>query len=194
MTDPGPIITVEAPIAAEPLAAPADPVLRVLAGIGGVTILALGALVSLGAALVGALGVWFASLIAKRRRLPLSRLMSWVGAIAATAIALLIAGGVVFAKLPEGAIDEFRATIDSVQAAQASPSGATREQADSARQQNPGAQTGMVIGGLIGGYIVLMMLSALYGSIGWVGALLLVFAFRGAWLGGPAQRRIEIDA
>lgn len=191
MNEPDPIITVDAPLATEPPAPPAAPVLRILAGLGGVTILVLGAMISLGGALVGALGVWFASLVAKRRRRPLSRLMAWVGAIATTAVALLIAGGVAFAKLPEGTIDEFKATIDSVQAAQAPPSGMTREQIDSARtilQENPAARSGMVIGGLIGGYIVLMMLSAFYGSIGWVGALLLVFAFRGAWLGRPATR------
>ena len=191
MTDPGPVKTVDAPIASEAVPPPTSSALRILAGVAGVTVLTLGAVISLGGALVGAIGVWLASLIAKRRRRPLSRLMAWAGAVATTAIALLVAGGVLFAKLPEGALDEIKSAIDSVQKAHAPPPGMSRDAADSARialQQDPATTTGMLIGGIIGGYFVLMMLSAFYGSIGWVGALLLMFAFTGAWLRRPAAR------
>jgi hypothetical protein len=191
MTDRGPVITVDAPIAADAPAPGASVAPRIAAGVAGIVVLLLGALISLGGALIGALGVLFASLVAKRRRLPLSRLMAWVGAVATTAVAILIAGSVFFTTMPEGTFAEFMSTVDSVQKAQAPPPGVSQESADSLRialQEDRAVQTGMVIGGVIGGYIALMFLSAFYGSIGWVGALLLVFAFTGRWLGRSTRK------
>jgi hypothetical protein len=186
MTLPNTVITVDAPVATEPPAPPASPVLRIIAGLAGVMVLVLGAMISVGGALVGALGVWFAALVAKRRGRQLTRLMTWIGAISTTAVAILIAGGVLFANMPEGTFDEIRATIDSVQKAQAPPPGVAQDATDSARvafNQGPASGAVLLIGGLIGGWFALMIFASIYGSIGWLGALLLVFALTGSWLG-----------
>jgi hypothetical protein len=183
MTEPRPLITVDAPIATEAGAATSSSVSRVLAALAGITVLLVGALVTLGGALAGALGVWFATMIAKRRGQALSRLMAWVGAVATTAVAALIVGGVLLAKAPDGTITNFTAMIDSVQKAQAPTAGISpADSANIARVTKPA----MAIGGLIGGYIVLMMLATIYGSVGWSGAMLLVYAGTGAWLGRRA--------
>jgi hypothetical protein len=186
MTEPGAPFTVDAPIGAAPSPPPGEPVARVFAVIGGALVLLVGGLFSLGGVLVGALGVGIGFLVAGQRGRPLTRLASWIYAVVTTGIVLVVAGALLYTKLPPEVVDQFKAAMDSASAAQRSMTPAA-DSGGADAGQGPAAGPVKAIATFVGLYLAASIIALLYGTIGWGGTLLLRFGVTGRWIPTKGQ-------
>lgn len=185
--------TYESNSSTTPSAMPArgDPFLRILlrlvSGLGGVLILAGGAMLTLGTALAAPCGVFVARRLARRKGHQLSPIASWVGASAASSIALTIIMGIGAMLLPPGTLGQIESESA---AARAEPSARPPEWVTRVfpqATQRPDPVTERVINsraftlyfGLLGLAIAFLFLGTIAGTVGWIGFQLLVFALRG---------------
>jgi len=165
---------------------------QIIAGVGGTLALAVAARYTFGGALIAASGMAIAGLIARRRRRPLSRPGSWVGAVAAVAVALvlLVGGGLTMA--PKGTLSGIKRAMDTTKVEQKPPPAWLERLAPgaAARANRPPIQLGegfeiwaLVMGSLIG----IGMLAGFVGSVGWVASLPLAYAITGHWIGAKPE-------
>jgi hypothetical protein len=173
-------------------------VARLAVGVIGAVALIVAAVCTLGAALGAAVGMLAARSMARGRRRPLTRRSSWVGAVAAAGLSLLVAGGLVVVSLPSSTRSQFARTLDSasVESNKAPPPAwaeriAPGSHATSRAQQTvlgPGITKAIGIwGAAMGTMLVLVFFSVIFGTAGWIAGLLLAFACTGRWIsgGGP---------
>jgi hypothetical protein len=168
--------------------------IRVLAVLAGLTGLLVVGVFTLGLALVGALGVWVAAFVQRRRGQPSTRGTSWLGAAGLTSLAVagLMAFG--FSRLPPGFYEQTQRTAIEQQRHPsefsrrigriipgAVPDSATQARAEAVTRSKPVLWWGMAMGFLLG----CTFLGALIGSAAWAPTVLLLYGATGRW---PARR------
>lgn len=160
-------------------------VLRVLSGIAGVIVLLASGLFTLGSALAAPLGMFVALRRARRKGRPLTRGASWFSAIIASMLTLFVGLLVLFAFVPAKAWEEMQKGATEAQVARdtANAPAWTKSmrsaQSDSLANKlatNPGF---FMVTFAIGIGFTCIFLGAIGGTTGWVGAVLLRFAFWG---------------
>ncbi len=156
--------------------------------IGGILVLALGMVVSLGMVLVGWLGMWIVHQSWRARGKFLSRGGRWVAASASVAVlgVLLFTLGAVLVG-PSGLRTMQKANDSAVAANANKPPPAWLERiAPGASKRKPTAPPSPLVNTLFmvwGMGFVIVLLSAVYGSLAWAGAMLVGFGIRGYWPG-----------
>lgn len=171
---------------------------RALPAVAGVLTLVVGAIFTLGGALLAALGVWIAWLIARGRGKTLSLGMSWIAAVAPVALVLVAFGGWMVTKAPPGTMARIEHATDSAQANPPPPPrwleriapGSTARA--NARRASGGAAFG-VWALVVGTVIVTGMFSGFIGSVGWLGVLLLAYGINGRWIGAEPRQPLLGD-
>jgi hypothetical protein len=162
-------------------------VLRIVSGFGGVVILLISALVTFGASLAAPVGVFVALRRARRRERPFTRLVSWLSAVLASIIMLVLGLLVLAAVLPESAWQEMQKGAPEAQVARdtvRSPAWMTKlfprtAQADSVANKLANSSGAFVVGMVLGVVFVCVVFGAIGGSAGWLASVLLRYAFWG---------------
>lgn len=170
------------------LDSPAGP--RIVAGIGGAAAAVGSALVSFGVSLVAVTAVCIGWLIARKRGRPFTRGVSWLVGVGAIAALILIVVGAYATQLPSTVYRDVGRSLDSAQAAPppAMPEWLRRVTPPNAQQQTP--LTNAVIKsraftiwtGVMGVSLVVGLIAAYAGTLGWGASLLLLYAATGRWL------------
>ena len=168
---------------------PAGGLARGVAGLAGIAVLVLGAVISLGVVPLGAIGAWLARRVLRRGVEP-GPGIRWFASTAMVGLATLAAGAFMFASLPSGTMARAKTAVDSAQAAPPPPPPAWMDRvfpgasARAARQPRVPAKVApalMVWGVAMAGTMMVLF----YGTLGWLGGLLLSFARRGRWPAVP---------
>ena len=163
-------------------------VLRIVSGIGGVAVLLVSALFSLGASLGAPIGVFVAHRRARNTGRPVTRTASWLSAILASTI-LLVVGLIalmflappnVWQEIQKGA-DEARAAQDTVH----TPAWVTKAfprtaQSDSVAKHVTTTPGFFLVTFAVGVLFTCVFFGALGGTAGWLASELLRYAFWGA--------------
>jgi len=170
----------------------AGPVARTFAGLAGLVVLGLGTLVTLGGALVGALGVGIAYWFVRRRGQRATLTKTWIGAAATSAVAIALVIAVATSLTPSGTLTKAMAEAsDSVK--NAPPRNQPEWLRRMADRNPPNAAVDSQVKNLTGstafmGYMMVMvmglasmMLGVMTGTVGWAGMTLLLFGVRGYW-------------
>ena len=180
---------------------------RIMAAVAGAVLLGVSALFSFGLAAAAPIGMLVAALVARRRGVGLTRGASWLGAVVAVIVTILLAGGVVAVKSPPGTFANFQHSYDSVSVEagkrrppewiqRISPRAAQRRAnaTDSTAKLPRGALIWVYV---VGGLFACGFLGSFAGSLGWGAGLLLAFAMLGRWLPGESvptdQRQAHPD-
>jgi hypothetical protein len=160
--------------------------LRVLSGIAGVVVLLVSGLFTLGSALAAPLGMFVALRRARRKGRPLTRAASWLSAVFASIILLFVGLVVLFSFMPGSAWQEMQkgATEARVHPDTANlpawmksmPRSAQSDSMTNKLATNPGF---FLMTFAIGIAFTCVFLGAIGGTAGWIGAVLLRFAFWG---------------
>jgi hypothetical protein len=174
---------------------------RVAAFVGGLAILIGAAIVSLGLVLCAPLGVWVVSRVQRSRGKPFGTWRSWISAVGAVVIALVVIAGVVVSRLPAGTLSHIRQAADSASAQAAkqpppawldrlAPGSAARYSAANAGVDSRAFNAFTLV---FGGVIAVGFMGNVLGTIGWLGTMLLVFSVTGRWLREAPVAAIESD-
>lgn len=174
-------------------APPASIVSRVLFVAAGLIALGIGTVITLGAALAGALSIWVAGYLFSRRGRRLTRRSAWLASVGGTVAVLAILIGI--------AVISDNSTTRPMSAAERAEQRARATQAmpDWLRAVNPNAerQTAaadsmatrllenkavVIWAGLMGAVIASAMIGTIAGSFAWGGVMLLYRGARGDWL------------
>jgi len=170
---------------------------RIVVGIAGAVALLLAATVTVGGALVAAIGVGVAAAIARKRGKRLTRTASWISAVAAVGIILLGFFGVTAARVDRQAVNkEFRQAMDSARAhprpppawlERIAPEAAARAGARNV-PANPTLEAAMGIWTTVVGTGIVVALGALLvGTIGWLATLPVAYSITGHWIGSRTE-------
>jgi len=161
--------------------------LRVVSGLGGVAILLTSALFTLGASLAAPIGVFVAHGRARRRGRPLTRIASWLSAVFASTI-LVVLGLVALVLLaPPNTWQEIQKGAEEARAAQDTvppPAWVTKAfprtaQSDSVAQRVTNAPGFFLMAFAVGVAFTCVFFGALGGTCGWLASELLHYAFWG---------------
>ena len=158
------------------------------AGFAGVVFAIGSVLITFGVSLVAMLAIGIAWAVARRRKRPLTRGVSWLVGVGTVGTIILIVAAISMTRIPKRAFTELGRTIDSTAAAPPPPTPEwVRRVAPQAQHPNPITDSivrsraftiwAMVMGGLF----VVGLLAAYAGSLGWVAAMLGVYAATGDW-------------
>jgi hypothetical protein len=166
--------------------------------LGGLLLLAGGAVVSLGMVVLAPLGMAVAGYVQRRRGNPMTRGEHWIAASASVMVAVMLALGAVLAVAPPGTVRNAMQAADSASVASAKePPPAWLERLGpglSMQQPSPGSSRMFaIVGGLLGISFAVGFFSAAFGSLGWGAGMLLGLAVSGRWPGSGAQLE-QIDA
>ena len=178
---------------------------RIVAGIAGAALAVGSAFVSFGVSFVAIAVVCIGWLIARKRGQPFTRGVSWLVGVGAVAALILIVFGAYATKLPSTVYRDVGRTLDSAQAAPppAVPEWLRRVTPPNAQQQT--AVTNALIKsraftiwtGVMGVSLVVGLVAAYAGTLGWGASLLLLYAATGRWLpratrpGPPGKEHIR---
>jgi hypothetical protein len=169
----------------------ASPVARVAAFLGGLCILLVAVVFSLGSALFAPLGMLIVAKVQHSRGRALSVLGHWLAAVASVMILFSLLGTIGASVVPKAAFDKFRRDSDSLSAKQPPPAwiermapGTTKRIAESKRKESPRAQT---LGMAFGAAFVVIFFGLVFGSLGWVGGALIGMGVKGYWPGSDAS-------
>lgn len=167
-------------------------VVRVLLFLAGLVVLGVGTLISLGAALAGAVTVGLVSYALRRKNQSLTRRGAWMASVGGTIAVMAVFTG--FAVLASNASQPPSAAVRAEQrarTAQAMPSWLKAinpnaqkqsEAADSMAAKLLDNRAVMIWAGLMGAVIASAMIGAIAGSFGWGGIMLLYRSFYGGWM------------
>jgi hypothetical protein len=162
---------------------------RFAALLAGLAIVIGAARVTFGLVLCAPLGVWLVHRVQRYRGQPFGAWRSWISAVSAVAIALVLIAGGLASRLPAGTWSRIRQAADSASAQQPkhpppawldriAPGAAARYSAPMSNDSPAFSALTMIIGGLfLAGF-----LGNVIGTVGWVGTMLLMFAVSGRWL------------
>ena len=160
---------------------------RAAAALGALIVLLGGAIFSLGAVLFAPLGMLIGAAIWRKRGHALSMVGHWLAALIGVAIVVAGFAAVTAAFVPKGSFDQISHTMDSATAAAAAERSARGTSADSAAARAARSATssprGMAVALAYGFGFAGLMLVAVYGTVGWIGGMLLGYAIKGRWPG-----------
>jgi len=167
---------------------------RVVAGVAGVAALLLTATLTLGGALVAAIGMGIGAAIARERGKRFTRTSSWISAVVAVGVVLIGFFGLQAAKIDRNAVKQFQQAMDSSRAHprpapawldRIAPGAAARANARAATQ-NPTFEAAVGVWTILVGTAMIAALGAfIVGTIGWLATLPLAYAITGRWIGSP---------
>jgi hypothetical protein len=183
---------------------------RVFIAIGGLLLLAVGAVITLGSELVGVAAIAIAWFVVRRRKGRLTRTKAWFISVGATAIPFLVLFAVGLMSAPKLtpeerrlSLAEARARRDSLPAWMKGPAQQQQTSAvvDSLTQKLVENRGFMVWIAAMGALIVSGMGALFAGTIGWGATMLLFRAVTDEWMGsvaapaaeGVAEPRVEFD-
>ena len=162
---------------------------RLMAGVGGLAVLALTALISVGTVVIVLIGMAVIAGVQRKRRRAVTRSGHWVTACATMAVVLIAASGALFSYMPKGAMDAAKQSMDSSSAVAAKrppPAWVQRLYPQYAQQTAANAKpsTAMVwLSMILGGGMFVSFFALLYGTLSWGAAMLLGLAVAGRWPG-----------
>jgi len=159
---------------------------RVAAAVGALIVLLGGALFSLGVVFFAPIGMLIGAAIWRKRGRVLSMVGHWLAALIGAAAVVGIFAAVMTAVVPRGSWDELKHTMDSAsavsaaQAARGTPVdtfvlGTSRRATSSSR----GMAVMLAYGFGFAGILTILF----FGTVGWIGGMLLGFTFKGRWPG-----------
>jgi hypothetical protein len=157
---------------------------RFAALIGGVGILTVGAIVTLGMMLFAPLGFWAVYRWQRSRHRPFDAWGGWVGSVSGVIGVLLVVAGVASSRVSSNTWAQMRKTADSASAESEQkplPGWVTSIQPSANRyrfRQPPVINHAMMMWGFA---MFIGMFGGFLGTIGWCGASLLVFYRTGRW-------------
>jgi hypothetical protein len=168
--------------------------------IAGLAILIGAAMVSVGVALCAPLGVWVVHHFQRSRGRPFGAWRSWISAVSAVIIALVLIAGISVSRLPAGTLGRIRQAADSASAEAAKqpppawldrlvPGAAARYSSQGATNAPAFNAFFMILAAGIG----VAFLGNIIGTVGWIGTMLLVFSASGRWLNETPAAAIESD-
>lgn len=173
---------------------------RVAALITGLVILLGAVAITYGLVLCAPLGVWVAHRFHRARGRSFGGWSSWLSAVSATAVGLLLVAGIFASRLPVGSWSRIRQAVDSASAegAQEPPPAwldriAPRTAARYSRPDPSKQRIFNVLAFIWGIGILVGLFGGTIGTIGWFGSMLLVFYGSGHWLRAPPSVVIEPD-
>jgi hypothetical protein len=181
---------------------------RVMALLAGITVLMLVTPFTLGLSLAAALGVIVVAFIQRRRSRTLTRGRAWVVAAGTAAAAAIVGLAVVALSLSPAQRQRIRAVVQEANQAPPPPPPAWLEQITSGEPGKGGAERTsgdpladrlaksrafQLYFGVLGGGLALLLLGALYGSVGWATAMLLAYGATGRWLPRAPRRVLPGD-
>ena len=169
---------------------PAGAVARGFAVIAALLVLLVGSLFSLGTVLLAPVGMALGAYIWRRRGRTLSAAGHWLAAAIASTAVLVAYAGVFASAMSKDTWAKARQAADSVQRAsakQAPPAWLQRLAPGAAQRaaQRPPSERAQTFGLAFGAAFIAMFLVGFFGTLGWIGGMLLGFAIGGRW---PGQR------
>jgi hypothetical protein len=159
---------------------------RVGAGVAGLLVVLVAAVLTLGSALAAPIGVGIAWWVMRRRGRPLTRGWAWVAAASASTLAIALAFAVLVAALPRGALENAMADAEARQ--DSSRPEWVERMAPSSAPQNAAAERiveskpAQIYFGLIGVGLASLFFGTIAGSAGWGATMLGGYAATGRWL------------
>ena len=174
---------------------------RAFSFLAGVAALGVGTLITLGAALAGAISIGIAALILKRKKRRLTRRGAWLASVGGTigVLALLFGLAVLMSDPPpqsaaERAEQRARATQGMPDWLKAINPNAQRQSAaaDSMAAALLENKAVMVWAGLMGTVIAAAIMGTIAGSFAWGGVMLLHRSFTGDWLPSASATPAEL--
>ena len=163
---------------------------RIVAGIAGAAAAVGSAFVTFGVSLLAITAVCTGWLIARKRGRPFTRGVSWLVGVGAVAALILIVMGAYATQLPSTVYRDVGRTLDSAQAAPppALPEWMRRVTPPNAQQQTPltnaliKSRAFTIWTGVMGVSLMVGLIAAYAGTLGWGASLLLLYAATGRWL------------
>jgi hypothetical protein len=182
-------------VADDPAAPTAGGPARFAAAMGAILVLGFGVFISAGMVLFAPLGAWLVRRARDDGR-EIGPGARWVASTVTVGLVAAVVAGLTWLALPSGTLTQARRVSDSVAAVtppppppawieRVAPGSAARakQQAAIETSRPAGLQTAITVwGGVMG----VGLLIAVYGTLGWVGGLLMSFARRGRWPASPA--------
>ena len=173
---------------------------RVAALVAGFLVLIGATVLSSGLALAAPLGVWIVHRIQRARGHRLGLGDSWLGAVSAATLALIVVAAVMAIRLPSGTLSHLRQVADSASSESArqpppawlsriAPRSATRYAAASTTL--PSGFNALILIWTLG--MSVGLLGGLAGTVGWGGTMLVVFYASGHWPRGSPPPAVVID-
>jgi ABC-type dipeptide/oligopeptide/nickel transport system permease component len=165
--------------------------LRLASGLGGVVIMLTSALFTLGASLAAPIGILVAQRRARRKGRPLTRGAAWLSAVFASIITVALGLIVLVAFTPASAWREIQKGTAEARVAQDtlhSPAWITKvfprtAQSDSVAQKVANSPGFLLVVFAVGVLFTCAFFGALGGTAGWMGSVLLSYAFWGSLIG-----------
>jgi hypothetical protein len=166
---------------------------RILIGIGGLVLLVLGTILTLGASLVGAAAVGVAWFVMRWRKRRLTRFGAWAVSVAVTAVPLLVVFIISVISVQPTTPEERQARrAEAARSRESMPEWLknlspaqqqARPKADSIADKLLENRGFMVWAGTMAALIGSSMIALFTGTVGWGAAMLLFRAIRGEWMG-----------
>ena len=169
-------------------------VARVFAFLAGALVLVIGSVFSLGAVLVAPIGMAIGAYVWRKRGRSLPTIGHWLAAMAAIVVMLASVAGLAAAVAPKGSWDRFRHAADSAQKVSASqppppmPDWLQR-MAPNAQQRAataPPSDRAVTFMLAAGAAMATVFFVGFFGSVGWLGGMLLGLGVKGHWPGRGA--------
>lgn len=159
---------------------------RVGAALGALIVLLGGAIFSLGVVFFAPLGMLIGAAIWRKRGRVLSMVGHWLAALIGAAAIVGAFAAFTAAVVPQGSWDQFKHTMDSANAVAVARTGratpldsAASRAARKATSSPRGLAVMMAYGFGFAGILMILF----FGTVGWIGGMLLGFAIKGRWPG-----------
>ena len=160
---------------------------RVAAALGALVVLGTGAIFSFGGVFFVPLAMLIAAAIWRRRGRVLPMVGHWLAALIGAAVMIGAFAALTAAFVPQGSWKDFQHTMDSATGAAATARANRGTPADSAAasagRRATNSPSGMAVALAYGFGFAGIFLILLFGTIGWIGAMLLGYAIKGRWPG-----------
>lgn len=160
---------------------------RVAAALGALIVLLGGAAFSFGGVFFVPLVMLIAAAIWRRRGRVLPMVGHWLAALIGAALMMAAFAALTAAFVPQGSFSGFQRTMDSATTAAAAARASRGTAADSAAARAALRATrsprGMAVALAYGFGFAAIFLVLLFGTIGWIGGMLLGYAVKGRWPG-----------
>ena len=159
---------------------------RLVAALGALIVLIGGAVFSLGAVFFAPLGMFIGAAIWRKRGRVLSMVGHWLAALLGVAVVIAGFAAVTAAFVPKGSFDQIKHTMDSATAAAATAQTGRGTKVDTfVLRGGRGATSSraLTVGLAYGFGFAGIFMVAFFGTIGWIGGMLLGYTIKGRWPG-----------